>query len=87
MGGEEERGEGAAERGMLASVSEERRGQKTATGYSGLFSWENTERGGVGVSRNIMALHTARSAAQKQIAGFVLSLWQILVLLFYTHLS
>lgn len=63
---------------------------KTATGYSGLFSWENTERGGVGASHNIMAFHshqTKLAALHKSRSqDLFLSLRQILVL-FYTHLS
>lgn len=58
MGGQEERREGAIVQRMRESVSEERSRQKTATGYSGLFSWENTERGGVGASQNIMVFHS-----------------------------
>lgn len=75
MGGQEERREGATVPRMRASVSEERSRQKTATGYSGLFSWENTERGGVGGGTQHNGVpqspDKARGAAQKQIAGFV----------------
>lgn len=90
MGGQEERREGAIVPRMRASVSEERSRQKTATGYSGLFSWENTERGGVGASHNIMVFHshqTKLTALHKSRSrDLFLSLRQILVL-FYTHLS
>lgn len=90
MGGQEERREGAKVPRMRASVSEERSRQKTATGYSGLFNWENTERGGVGASHNIMVFHshqTKLTALHKSTSqDLFLSLWQILVL-FYAHLS
>lgn len=56
--GQEESGEGAIVQRMLESVAMERSRQKRMTGYSGSFNWENTERGGVGVSQNIIAFHS-----------------------------
>lgn len=47
---------------------------KRETGYSGLFFWENTEGRGRGVTQHNRVPQSpdkARSAAQKQIAGFV----------------
>lgn len=75
MGGQEERVEGAVERGMLDSVSEERSGQKTATGYSGLFSWENTEGRGRGVTEHNGVPHSSerRTKADRRICFVALA--------------
>lgn len=51
-------------RRMQDSVADKR----GMTGYSGLFSWEHTGRGGVGLS--VIVFHSRHKAAQKQISGF-----------------
>lgn len=51
-------------RRMLDSVADKR----GMTGYSGLFSWEHTGRGGFGL--NVIVFHSHHKAAEKQISGF-----------------